>query len=151
MTEFAPKNPEYLRIVTASFNAQTMMETLGAALTDVAPGAVTITSTIPPGALQQTGIAHAGLAFSIGDSAAGYAALTLLPAGMEVVTSEMKIHLLAPGAGDRLIAKGRVLKPGRRMIISEAEVWAETGADRRLIAKLIGTLVPVPNTPETGK
>ncbi|MBV7378109.1 PaaI family thioesterase [Maritimibacter dapengensis] len=121
-----------------------MMETLGAALTDVTPGSVTITSSIPPGTLQQQGSSHAGLAFSIGDSAAGYSALSLMPAHHEVVTSEMKIHLLAPGRGDRLVAIGRVLKPGRRLMITEADVWAEAGETRILIAKLLGTMVPVP-------
>lgn len=121
-----------------------MMETLGATLTEVTPGAVTITSTLPEGARQQHGYAHAGLAFSIGDSAAGYAALSLLPKAYEVLTSEMKIHLLAPGAGERLVARGTVLRPGRRLIVTESEIWAETGADRTLIAKLLGTMVPLP-------
>ncbi|MGH1368675.1 MAG: PaaI family thioesterase [Maritimibacter sp.] len=143
MTEFIARNPDYASAVRASFEGQTMMDTLGARLLDVAPGTVTITSSIPPTTLQQQGIAHAGLAFSIGDNAAGYASLSLLPAGFEVVTSEMKIHLLAPGVGDQFVAIGRVLKPGRKLMIAESEVWAETGADRRLIAKLIGTLIPI--------
>ncbi|MAM62509.1 PaaI family thioesterase [Maritimibacter sp. UBA3975] len=146
MTTFTPKDPAFEARVRASFARQPMMETLGATLTSVAPGVVDVTSTIPPGTLQQQGQTHAGLAFSIGDTAAGYAASTLLPPNNEVVTSEMKIHLLAPGRGDRLVATGRVIRPGRRLTIVEADVWAETGTTRTLIAKLMGTMVPVPLT-----
>lgn len=144
MDSYTPKNPEYADVVRASFARQAMMETMGATLHRVAPGEITIHSTNPARAGQQQGLAHAGLTFSIGDSAAGYAALTLLPAGFEVVTSEMKIHLLAPGKGDRLVARGRVIRPGRRLVVAEAEVFAETGESRILIAKLMGTMVPVP-------
>lgn len=142
--DFTPKDPDFEARIRASFARQPMMETLGASMTDVRPGEVTVTSTIPSGTLQQQGATHAGLAFSIGDSAAGYAASSLLPARNEIVTSEMKIHLLAPGRGNRLTAIGRVIRPGRRLTIVEADVWAETDDTRTLIAKLMGTMVPVP-------
>jgi uncharacterized protein (TIGR00369 family) len=142
--DFTPKDPDFEARVRASFARQPMMETLGATLTEVAPGTTTIVSTIPPGTLQQQGQTHAGLSFSIGDTAAGYAASTLLPPATEIVTSEIKIHLLAPGRGDRLVAIGRVIRPGRRLTIVEADVWAEAGDTRTLIAKLMGTMVPVP-------
>lgn len=142
---FEPRNPGYEAVVRDSFARQAMMDTLEAQLTEVTPGAVTIISTLPQRATQQHGFAHAGLTFSIGDSAAGYAALSLLPPDHDVLTSEMKIHLLAPATGDRLVAQGRVLKPGKRLVIAEAEVWAETDTTRSLVAKLIGTLVPAPN------
>ena len=142
--DFTPKDPDFEARVRASFARQPMMETLGATMTDVRPGTVTIVSTIPPGTLQQQGSTHAGLAFSIGDSAAGYAASSLLPTGNEIVTSEIKIHLLAPGRGKRLVATGRVIRPGRRLTIVEADVWSETAGARTLIAKLMGTMVPVP-------
>ncbi|MBV7410589.1 PaaI family thioesterase [Maritimibacter sp. DP1N21-5] len=144
MQDFTVRNPDFARVVAASFARQPMMETLGAHLVSVEPGRVVIESDIPDRAKQQQGVAHAGLAFSIGDSAAGYSALSLLPAGQEIVTSEMKIHLLAPGAGERMVAEGRVLRAGRRQLVCEAEVWAHEGAARRLVAKLIGTMVPVP-------
>ncbi|MGR3365388.1 MAG: PaaI family thioesterase [Maritimibacter harenae] len=146
MTAFTPKDPDYEARVRASFARQPMMETLVATLEEVAPGTTTIVSTIPPGTLQQQGQTHAGLAFSIGDTAAGYAASSLLPKGFEIVTSEIKIHLLAPGRGDRLVATGRVIRPGRRLTIVEADVHAESGDTRTLIAKLMGTMVPVPLT-----
>ena len=126
-----------------SFDRQTMMATLGAQLSEITPGAVTIRAPILPEAMQQHGFAHAGLTFSIGDSAAGYAALTLIPEDHEVVTAEMKINLLAPGRGDLLIARGRVVKPGRRLMVVTAEVFARTGDGETMIALLQGTMMPV--------
>ena len=129
--------------IETSFAAQSMMTTFGAKLAQVEPGAVHITAPILPGSLQQQGFAHAGLTFSIGDSAAGYSALTTLPADREVVTAEIKINLLAPARGDHLIAKGRIIKPGRRLIVVAADVYALEGASETLVAVLQGTMVPV--------
>jgi len=130
--------------ITDSFAAQTMMETLGARLSDIAPGLVRITCPILPETRQQQGYGHAGLTFSIGDTAAGYAALTLIPTDFEVVTAEIKINLLAPARGTHLIATGRVIKPGKRLSIVTAEVHAEEDGVQTLIAILQGTMVPVP-------
>lgn len=127
-----------------SFAAQSMMATLGAEMAEVAEGHVRIIAPILPGALQQQGFGHAGLTFSIGDSAAGYAALTTLPLDMEVVTAEIKVNLLAPARGDRLIATGKVIKPGRRLCVVSSEVHAEKDGKTTLIAVLQGTMVPVP-------
>jgi len=135
--------PEDIARIHSSFGAQSMMETLGATLEDVTRGSVTITAPILPGAMQQQGFGHAGLTFSIGDSAAGYAALTTLPLDSEVVTAEIKINLLAPAMGDRLIAVGKVVKPGKRLCVVTSEVFAETDGTRKLIAVLQGTMVPV--------
>lgn len=130
--------------IEASFNAQSMMQTLGARIESIAEGCVVITAPLLPGSLQQQGFGHAGLTFSIGDSAAGYAALTTLPEDSEVVTAELKINLLAPARGDFLRATGRVIKPGRRLVVVSAEVHAITAGQTKLIAILQGTMVPVP-------
>ena len=126
-----------------SFDAQNMMSTFHATMSEVREGHAAITAPILPLALQQQGFGHAGLTFSLGDSAAGYAALTTLPLDMEVVTAEIKINLLAPARGDLLIATGRVIKPGKRLCVVSAEVHAEADGVRTLIAVLQGTMVPV--------
>ena len=130
--------------IRRSFAAQSMMKTLGAEIIEVEEGLVRIASPIVPGAMQQQGFGHAGLTFSIGDSAAGYAALTTLPLDMEVVTAEIKVNLLAPARGDRLVATGRVIKPGKRLCVVTSEVHAELDGVSTLIAVLQGTMVPVP-------
>jgi uncharacterized protein (TIGR00369 family) len=129
--------------IRASFAAQTLMYTLGAEIIGIGEGRVTIAAPILPGSRQQHGYAHAALTFALGDSAAGYAALSVMPEGQEVLTAEMKINLLAPAEGDRLVAEGRVEKAGRRLIVTSAEVFAETGDRRHRVAILQGTMVPV--------
>lgn len=134
--------------VRASFARQSLMTSFGATITALAPGRCEITAPILPHARQQHDVGHAGLTFALGDSAAGYAALSLIPEGAEVMTTEMKINLLAPAAGDRLIATGRVIKAGRRLSVVTAEVVAVTdraqgSPTRRLIAILQGTMIPL--------
>jgi len=137
-------DPAAVARIQRSFAAQSMMATLGAELADVSAGLVRITAPLLPGTRQQQGFGHAGLTFSIGDSAAGYAALTLLPLEREVVTAEIKINLMAPARGDHLIATGRVVKTGKRLCVVTAEVHAHSGKTQTLIAVLQGTMVPVP-------
>ena len=122
-----------------SFERQTMMQTLGAQLGEVRAGYVEIIAPILPGSLQQHGYAHAALIFAIGDSAAGYAALSVMGEEFEVLTAEMKINLLAPGRDGPLRAVGTVEKSGRRLIIVRADVF-----DREAkVALMQGTMVPV--------
>lgn len=129
--------------IRQSFAAQSLMATFGATLARVEEGAVEIEAPILPGSLQQHGFAHAGLTFAIGDSAAGYAALSVLPEGYEVLTTEMKVNLLAPGQGDLLVARGKVIKPGRRLVIVQADVFALTDGKETHIALMTGTMMPV--------
>lgn len=135
--------PETEAKVRASFARQTMMATLGAELLDLGHGTARIAAPILPGSRQQQDAGHAALTFAIGDSAAGYAALTMFGADDEIMTVEMKINLLRPALGDRLIAEGRVIKPGRRITVVAAEVFAETDGKRKQIALLQGTMIPV--------
>ncbi len=129
--------------IRASFARQSLMDTFGARIDSIGSGIVTLSAPILPLALQQHGYAHAGLTFSLADSAAGYAALTLMPPEAEVLTAEIKINLLAPASGDRLEAVGRVIKPGRRLVIVQSDVYAITGSSRRHVAIAQGTMVPV--------
>lgn len=129
--------------IRASFEKQSLMSTLGASLRQVDEGSVEIEAPILPGSLQQQGFAHAGLTFAIGDSAAGYSALSMMSLEQEVLTTEMKIHLLAPGEGESLIARGRVIKPGRRLVIVQADVFSVQNGKERDVALLTGSMMPV--------
>lgn len=139
----ADLSPDIAAKVRDSFDRQTMMHTLGAQMAEIAAGRTIIIAPILPTVLQQQGAAHAGLAFAIGDSAAGFAALTLMPMEAEVMTVEMKVNLMSPAVGDRLVAEGRVIRPGRRIMVVAADVWAETGKLRKHVAMLQGTMIPV--------
>lgn len=138
----APRNPDFAQTVRASFARQAMMRTMAAEILSLAPGVVELAAPLRPDFGQQHGVAHAGFTFALGDSAAGYAALTLMPAGYEVMTSEMKIHLLAPASG-KLVARGEVLRPGRRLVVVRADVHAEGAEGRCHVATLLGTMVPI--------
>ena len=121
-----------------SFERQTLMQTLGAQLVEVRAGYVEIIAPILPGSLQQHGYAHAALIFAIGDSAAGYAALSVMGEEFEVLTAEMKINLLAPGRDGPLRAVGTVEKSGQRLIIVRADVFDGEAK----VALMQGTMVP---------
>lgn len=136
-------SPEIDAKVRASFERQSMMHTLGAKLVDLASGKAVIAAPILPGSRQQQDAGHAALTFAIGDSAAGYAALTMFGPDDEIMTVEMKINLLRPAVGDQLIAEGRVVKPGRRVTVVAADVFAEADGVRKQIALMQGTMIPV--------
>ena len=137
-----PKDPDFSSRVHESFSKQTFMTTLGAHLARVAPGEVTITLPVRSALLQQHGSVHAGALASILDSAAGYAALSLMPAGAGVVSVEFKLNLLAPAVGERIEARARVIKSGRTLSVCTAEAWAvDSSANERLVATLQGTMM----------
>jgi uncharacterized protein (TIGR00369 family) len=92
--------------------------------------------------MQQHGFGHAGVTFSIGDSAAGYAALTKMGKNQEVLTSEMKIHLMSPADGKILKAVGSVLKAGRRLLVVRSNIYSGDDKNEKLIATMLGTMVP---------
>jgi uncharacterized protein (TIGR00369 family) len=128
--------------VAKSFESQTFMKTIGARLESVDEGLVVISVELKPGMMQQHGFGHAGVTFSIGDSAAGYAALTKMGKNQEVLTSEMKIHLMSPADGKILKAVGSVLKAGRRLLVVQSNIYSGDDKNEKLIATMLGTMVP---------
>lgn len=131
--------------IKQSFARQGLMALIDARIEEIAVGRVVLSAPITARVDQQHGAAHAGLSFALGDSASGYAALTEMAAGSEVMTVEMKINLLAPARGLRLWASGEVVRAGRRIVVVRALIEAETedGA-RKDVAILQGTMIPVP-------
>jgi uncharacterized protein (TIGR00369 family) len=129
--------------ILRSFAAQSLMTTLEARITGLEPGRVEITAPILPGGRQQQGAGHAGVTFALADTAAGYAALSLMPEDREVMTVEAKINLLAPAMGEALVARGRVVKAGRRLTVVVAEVFVVSDGTETCIAILQGTMIPM--------
>ena len=129
--------------IRESFGRQGLMHTLGATLAHVSAGSVEIALVPGPAVSQQHGFVHAGAVSAIADSAAGYAALSLMPPDRGVLTTEFKINLLAPAMGDRIVARGRVVKAGRTLTLAQAEVFAEKDSRERLIALLTATLMAI--------
>lgn len=129
--------------IRASFEKQGLMRTIGAELGSMRPGQVEIILTPHAGVCQQDGFVHGGALGAIADSAAGYAALSVLPVDRGILTTEYKINLLAPAGGDRIIARGEVVKSGRKLTLAQTKVFAERDGGERLIALLTATLMAV--------
>jgi uncharacterized protein (TIGR00369 family) len=130
---------------SASFQAQGLMDTLGASLELVDKGEVQIALPFSKQLSQQHGYVHAGAITSIVDSACGYAALTMAPPGFEVVTAEFKINFLRPAMGDRFLAIGKVMNAGKLLTVCTGEVRAYMGAtpDYKVVAIMQATIVNV--------
>jgi len=138
-----PRDPQFASRVRESFERQGAMQTLGASLGLLEPGAVDIELDWAQALTQQHGFLHAGMVAAALDSACGYAAFTLMPADAAVLTIEFKINLLAPAQGERFRMEGRVLKPGRTITVSEGRAYALTGAQEKLVATMGCTLMTV--------
>jgi uncharacterized protein (TIGR00369 family) len=128
--------------ISQSFEQQAFMKTLGARLDLVEHGKVVISVRLKRSMMQQHGFGHAGVTFSIGDSAAGYAALTQMGENQEVLTSEMKIHLLSPADGKILKAVGSVLKTGKKLIVVKSDIYSIKDEKEKMVATMLGTMVP---------
>lgn len=128
--------------VRKSFSMQGLMDQFEATIIEVSEGRVVISAPITSAVSQQHGAAHAGLTFALGDTAAGYAALTKFPFESEVLTVEMKVNLMRPAFGDRLIAEGRVVRAGRKLTVVQAHVFAATNGEQKEVALLQGTMIP---------
>ena len=143
MTDFDPQDPEYETRVRASFARQRVMATIGAELTRVAPGEVEIALPFRADLTQQNGYLHAGIVAAIVDSACGYAAMSLAPAGGEVLSIEFKVNLLAPAAGDSFNARARVVRAGRNITVCTGDVFAVRAAGEKIVATMLATMMNV--------
>ena len=138
---FAPIDPDYETRVRTSFARQGAMRLIGARLLELRPGYCAIELPCREDLSQQHGYVHAGIVGTIVDSAGGYAGFTLFPADASVLTVEYKLNLIAPAAGERLVAEGQVVKPGRTLAITRGEVYAEAAGKRTLCAIMQQTLI----------
>jgi uncharacterized protein (TIGR00369 family) len=129
--------------VRGSFARQTIMTTLGAEIAAVRAGEVEIVLPFSDKILQQHEFIHAGAIATIADSACGYAALSVMPREAAVLTTEFKINLLAPAKGERLRAIGRVVRSGKKLVITLGEVFAEEGSARKQVALITATMMVV--------
>ena len=140
---WVPKDSLYRQRVEDSFALQGVMQTLGARLEKLEPGAVDIGLAWDRSLTQQHGFLHAGVVSTALDSACGYAAFSLMPEDAAVLTIEFKINLLAPAKGERFRMEGRVLKPGRTITVCEGRAYALQDQKEALIATMNCTLMTV--------
>lgn len=143
MSPFNPRDPAFAERVRASFARQTLMTTIGARLTRVTPGEIEIELPFRADLGQQHGFIHGGIVTAIVDTACGYAALSLMEPDAAVLTVEFKLNFVAPARGERLVARGRVSKPGRILTVCLGEVVALTGGEEKPVATMLATMMAV--------
>ncbi len=147
MAGFAPQDPHYAKRVRGSFARQQAMAFLGAELSELKPGYCEIRLPYRPELTQQDGYFHAGILSTIADSAGGYAGYTLMPADSRVLTVEYKVNLLAPAQGELLVARGRVLRAGRKLVITQVDVGIVRDGQETPCAALLQTLMSLSAPP----
>ena len=136
--------------VRASFEKQKIMSLLGATLTRVERGQVEITLPFREELTQQHGFLHAGVVTTILDSACGYAALSVMPEDAGVLSIEFKSNLLAPAKGSTFIARGRVVRAGRTIVVCSGDVVAlqnGDGEEGESVATMLATMLVVQGRP----
>lgn len=137
-----PPNPDFAADVESSFAQQPIMNLIGARLARVEPGVVQIELPFRADLTQQNGYLHAGVVTTIADSAAGYAAFSLMPAGAGVLSVEFKVNLLRPARGELFVARAEVIKAGRTLSVVRADVFAiDANSERELVATMQGTMM----------
>jgi uncharacterized protein (TIGR00369 family) len=137
------RDPDFAARVRASFARQSMMTTIGARLARVDHGEVVVEMARAEDLLQQHGFVHGGAVGMIGDSACGYAALSMMAKGVGVLTVEYKINFVAPAAGPLFVATGRVVRSGRSLTVTQGAVEAIDGDSRCTVALLTATMMSV--------
>lgn len=140
---FTPRHPDFARVVRESFARQGLMGTVGAWLVEVNPGRVVIEVPYSARISQQHGHFHGAVVGAIGDNSGGYAALSLMPEGSEVLTVEYKVNFVRPASGLLLRAEGTVLRAGRTLITTRMDVFILGGANDGLCAALQATMMRV--------
>ncbi|MFU8896987.1 MAG: PaaI family thioesterase [Gammaproteobacteria bacterium] len=143
MNEQTPRDPDFAARVRASFARQQLMHTLGVELARIAAGECELEMPFDAAFAQQHGFLHAGTLTSVVDSACGYAALSLMAPGAAVMSVEFKVNLLAPAAGERLIARARVVRSGRTLTVVAGEGFMRTGAEERHVFTMLATMMAV--------
>jgi uncharacterized protein (TIGR00369 family) len=141
---YVPPDPAFAQRVRESFARQKAMALIGASLAVVEAGHVEIELPFREDLTQQKGYVHGGILGMIADSACGYAAFSLMPADCSLVTVEYKINILNPAVGT-LLAKGRVVKPGRTLTVAQGDVYAAGG---KHVATMQQTLMMLAGTPD---
>ncbi len=141
--QFEPRYPDFEAAVRTSFARQGVLAAWGAEMLEVTPGRVVLRLAFCERVTQQQGFFHGGVVASLGDSAGGYAAMTMLDAGLEIVSVEYKVNFLAPAVGDALVATGLLIRAGKRLLVSTTEVDVRRDGETRPCALLQQTLAPV--------
>lgn len=139
--DLAPLDPDFERRVRESFGRQAFMTFVGAHISELKPGFCEIEVPYKRELSQQHGFFHGGIIGTVADNAGGYAAFTLMPSDASILTVEYKINLVAPGDGERLVARARVIRPGRTLTLCSSDVFVVKSGVQTLCASALVTLM----------
>jgi len=146
---FTAPDADFAARVRDSFGRQPAMRMIGAHISAVEAGFCEVTLPVTEKVTQQHGFVHGGVTGMIADSAAGYAAFSLMPPDSSPLTVEYKINMLNPAAGETLVARARVIKSGRTLVITQGDVFAVKGGAETLCATMQQTLIVMRGVPDT--
>lgn len=146
---FTAPDADFAARVRDSFNRQPAMHLIGAFVSVVEPGYCEVTLPVTEKVTQQHGFVHGGITGMIADSAAGYAAFSLMPPDSSPLTVEYKINMLNPAAGQTLVARARVIKSGKTLVITQGDVFAVKDGAEKLCATMQQTLIVMRGVPDT--
>ena len=142
-------DPDYAARCAESFARQAFLHFLGGTVESIAPGRVALRLPFRAELAQQHGFFHAGSLATLADTAAGYAAFTLMPAGAAVLTVEFKMNLLRPARGVVALARAEVIKPGRTLMAVRADVACQAAdGTEELVAIMLATMMVVQDRPD---
>ena len=131
--------------LTDIFSRAPFINDLGIVPIDAGDGRVSSRVVLQPRHLQHTGVVHAGVMVTLADHSMGAAAQSMAPEGFFVLTAELSTQLLRPAQGESLLCEARVLKPGRQICFTEADVYALQGEKRVHVARASATMALVAN------
>jgi uncharacterized protein (TIGR00369 family) len=143
MAHFEAQDPDFEAAVRRSFDSLTLMKTVGARLLTVAPGEIEVDVPFRDELTQHHGFLAAAVLTAIADVACGYAAMSLMPPGASVLTIEYKVNFLSPAQGERMLARGRVIRPGRTVTVCAGDVVAVIAGTEKLVATMLATMATV--------
>jgi len=147
MPQLVAADPQFAARVRASFARQAVMQLIGATLEEVTAGAAEIRLPFRADLTQQHGFLHAGIVTTVVDSACGFAALSLMPPQTGVLSVEYKVNLLAPARGGHFLARGRVLRAGRTILVCAGDVFAVQEGEETLVATMLATMMAIRDRP----
>lgn len=145
-SQHKPAHPDFEKAVRDSFAKQGLMGTIGAWLVEVTPGRVVIELPYSWRVSQAQGVFHSAIVGALGETAAGYAAMSLMPAGREALTVECKINVLGPAKSGLLRAEGQVVQSSNSLSSVHVEVQYLDGQQPVPCAILQATLMHVPRS-----
>jgi uncharacterized protein (TIGR00369 family) len=145
-SEYVVHDPDYRQRIQDSFDRQGFMALIGGELTHLEPGICEVAVNYRPDLAQQKGFFHGGVIGTLGDTACGYAAYSLMAAEDSLLTVEYKLNIMGPGDGERLSARATVVRAGARLTICEGRVYNEKGGIKKECGLITATMMRLPDT-----